>query len=713
MTIKNKVSDQFIYKPIKSIFKGCESMTQMKNKTFSDSSKQYVSTACPLDCWDSCAISATVEEGKIISLAGNPSNPVTGEHLCSKGMHHLQRRTHPKRLYQPMIKRNGSFEAISWEDALTLIATKMNDIKENYPTTAVLHCNYAGSVGLLKQLETRFFSAYGGVTTSTGSLCAGAGQQAQLYDFGKVLSHEISDVVNSKMVLIWGRNPSETGIHAMPFLKTAKEKGAQIVVIDPRASLTSKGLSARHIAPKPGTDAALALAMAHVIIHEDLIDHNFIASHVSGYEDFKAIALSMTPEMASVITGIERETIVEIARLYGTIKPACILLGYGVQRYTNGGDTVRAIDALGAITGNIGIEGGGVNYNNASADDLIEDEVFSGKSLRHFERNCPRPYMADFILTAVDPPVKMLFVTRSNPITQFMETSKMVKAFNHVDFKVTIDHFMTDTALASDLVLPCAYFLETTDVVMPPAVHSYITYCSPVVQPDPWVPSERWIYSELAKRMAMHTFPQWDSNQWLEAGLAPLFQKTGWSLQTLKNGPVKCPGIGTIAWDDLKFPTPSERIELSSEKALTDGFEQTAVFKPIKAEPTQQYPFFLITPHIGASLHSQHFLDAPDTQLPIVYLNDVKATELSLIQGDFAEVFSETGTLICEVNVSKDLNPEIVTIHEGWWLQNKGGVNKLIPEQYSKMGMHAAYYETVCGVRKVNKQLDERKGAVL
>jgi len=322
------------------------------------------------------------------------------------------------------------------------------------------------------------------------------------------------------------------------FLRQAKERGAEIVVIDPRGSATASSLSAQLVMPRPGTDGALALSIAHVLIEENLVDPEFIRRHVKGYPAFKDAVKPWTPEAAEAETGVSAEVIRSLARSYGSAKPACLLVGYGVQRYTNGGETVRAIDALAAITGNIGISGGGVNYNNDRMSGYLDSEVLSGQSLRVQHRTFPRPMMAEFILTADHPKIKAIFTTKANPVTQFMDTGKMLKAFESIEFKVTIDHFMTDTARVSDVVLPCAHFLETTDVIPPPAVHSYLTYCSPVVEADPWVPSERWIFTELAKRLGLEAFPERNATEWLDLALRPLFEATGSALDVLKKGPV-------------------------------------------------------------------------------------------------------------------------------------------------------------------------------
>ncbi|WP_092590820.1 molybdopterin-containing oxidoreductase family protein [Acidaminobacter hydrogenoformans] len=453
---------------------------------------------------------------------------------------------------------------------------------------------------------------------------------------------------------------------------------------------------------RPGTDGALALALAHVLIEEDLVDAAFIRKHVKGFLAFKEVAKVWTPEAAAEETGLEAEAIRRLARLYGQSKPACILVGYGVQRYTNGGETVRAIDALAAITGNIGIPGGGVNYNNDRMDGLVDEEVLSGKSLRVFHRTYPRPMMAEFILTADEPKVKAIFCTRANPVTQYMDTGKMLRAFESVDFKVTIDHFMTDTALASDVVLPCAHFLETTDVILPPAVHSYLTYCSPVVKADPWIPSEHWIFTALAKRLGLAAFPSLSEEAWLELALRPFLKAEGLSLEELKAGPVLVSKEGLVAWTDLKFGTPSGRVELWSNRAGMDGFEPTADYRRVVVRPSAKAPFYLLTPHIQGSLHSQHFLDLHEAgERPVVYLGLGAAKGLGIDSGDLVEVRTDTGRLACTAAVDEAQRADLVVIHEGWWLQKGGGVNQLIGERAAGMGLLAVYYEVVCSVEKL------------
>jgi len=660
-----------------------------------------ISTSCTLDCWDSCSIVAKVKDNKVLAIKGDPRNHVTGSFLCKKGMKHIDMMNHPDRLRKPLVKENNEWKETTWDEVLDLVAYRLDELRKTYPTTALLHWNHGGNVGLLKNIESRFFNAYGGVTVPVGSLCAGAGNEAQRYDFGRPLSHDIKDVVNSKTIIIWGRNPMNTGVHMVPFLKEAKKKGAFIILIDPIETETRK-LADFYIAPYPGTDGALALTIANVLIKEGLADNEFISKYTLGFEEFKEYVDQFTLEEGSSITGVPKEDILFVAEKYSRNKPSAIISGFGVQRYTNGGYTIRAIDALGAITGNIGIKGGGVNYNNRIMDDYVDYDFLLGESLRKHHRTVTRPKFADFLLTEKDPEVKILFITRANPITQCMDTQKMIKAFEKVEFKVTIDMFKTDTANLSDVILPCRHFLEDVNVICPSACHNYLNLCNPVVEPDPWVPSELWIFNELAKRLNLDNFPIKDHYWWIGRVLKPLKELKGISLEDLKNGPIDIAGADRIPWEDRKFKTPSGKFEFYSTTAKEEGFEPLPIYKPISVRPSKEYPFYLLTPHTKDSLHSQHFVMTGEGEIPVAYINREVALELNLLEGDLAEVYTETGSLKCKIEYSENLRNDVIMIYEGWWLQKGGGVNKLIPEKYSGIGKHAAYYECVCNIKKVS-----------
>lgn len=670
----------------------------MKNVKSENCESKKISTSCTLDCWDACSIIATVKDRRVISVSGNPRNHVTGGFLCSKGKKHIDMLYNPNRLKKPMRKTHRGWEPMDWENALDLIAKKLDSLRSDYPTTALLHCFDCGNGGLLKNIDKRFFNAYGGTTVPKGSLCWGAGIAAQKYDFGDSLSHDPSDLINSKVILIWSRNPADTNIHIVPFIQKARKNGAYIVVIDPIETATAK-YAHEHISPSPGTDGALALTMANVLISKNLIDREFIENHVRGFDEFRRYVQRFTPERGSRITGIPREKIIHLAEKYGGNRPSCILLGYGLQRYSNGGNTVRAIDALGAITGNIGTPGGGVNYANKRIGKYIDDELLEGEGLRKHYREYSRPKLATFIETADDPPVKMIFTARANPITQAMDSNRLAEAFSKVEFKVTLDLFLTDTARLSDLVLPCRHFLEDEDIIYTSMGHSYINYCNRVVEPDPWVPSELWIFNELAKRLELENFPIQDERWWLERAILPLTREKGVTLDDLRSGPVQLPGISPVAWEDRAFKTPSGKYELYSSKALSYGHSPIPVFEDINPKPSDRYPYHFLTPHCKDSLHSQHFVMVEDGTLPIAYIHPKVGQREGIEDGSAAVISTQTGSLRCRVKYREGIRENVVMVYEGWWIQKSGGgVNQLVPARETDMGCQAAYYDCMCNI---------------
>lgn len=657
-----------------------------------------IKTACPLDCWDACSLFATVRGNRVISVEGDPDNPITAGFICSKGRKHVEMLYHPERLRYPLRKTHGGWQRIGWDDALDLVAEKMEELRERYPTTALLHCYDCGHGGLLKGLDKRFFNAYGGVTGPKGSLCWGAGIAAQEYDFGDVISHHPKDLLNSRTIVIWGRNPVNTNQHMLPYLKKAREKGAYIIVIDPVRTATAK-LAHHHISPRPGTDGALAFTVASLLIQKGLTDRQFIDNHTVGFEEYSEYVKEFTLQRGSDITGVPVEDIELLAERYGKNKPSCILLGYGLQRYRNGGNTIRAIDALGAITGNIGVPGGGVNYANRQVAKFIDHGIIEGEELARYRRFYPRPEMARFIEEVQNPPVKMIFTARANPITQAPDSSRLIKAFHRVEFKVTVDLFMTDTALQSDLVLPCRHFLEDEDLIFTSMGHCYINYCNKAVEPDPWVPSELWILNQLARRLKLEGFPVRDEKWWLERALAPLTRKKGVDLEQLKERSIELPGAQYIAWEDRVFNTPSGKYEFYSEKAKAEGLSPIPVFRENPGSDGEELPYHFITPHHRDSLHSQHFLLVEEGVLPVAYINPLTGKREGIGEGSVAVISSHRGSIRCKVKYDPGIRSDVVMVYEGWWLQKEGGVNRLTAQLATDMGCQAALYDCRCKIQ--------------
>lgn len=657
-------------------------------------------TACPLDCFASCGLLVDTDNGRIVDIRGDPGHPLTGGRVCGKARRHLDRLYHPERLQYPMVRSGNGWQRVSWDEALELWAAKLEETRTGFGTTAVLHADASGSNGLLRGMGERFFNVYGGVTRPTGSLCWGAGLAAQALDFGGHQIHEWDDLVNSRTVLLWGRDPARTNIHLLEHLRRAAAAGAEIISINP---VQVRGVPAMwHVCPRPGTDGALALGMAHVIISEGLADTDFVEQHVQGYREFAASVREFTPERAAGICGVPAGEIRELACRYAGPGPAAIVLGFGLQRYTNAGRTIRSIDALAAITGNIGIPGGGVSYAHQLWKQFFTD--LSGSEFALGRRTFPWPALARHILAAEEPPVRCIVVTRCNPLTQLPDTNRARAAFRSADFVVVVDFFLTDTAAEADLVLPCTTFLESEDLVYC-SLNNYLSYMPAVVESVGESKSDLEIFTSLARRMGLIDFGFLSNRQWIEKALKPVADQ-GITLDRLKEGPVRNPTAPRVAWADRRFPTASGKYELFSLQAQAAGLEPLPVYQPPESfaeGPEADYPLYLLTPHHRDYIHSQFWNMAREGQLeplPGVEMHPETSACTGLEEGDTVWVETNRGRLQGIVKYANEISPGVVRVYQGRWHSLEGGANLLTPDKVADLGGGSCYYDCRCRVYK-------------
>ncbi|VHS04719.1 formate dehydrogenase [Clostridioides difficile] len=337
-----------------------------------------LSHGCTLDCHDCCKFNVYTKENNVVKIEGDKNHPYTKGFICKKGMAHLDRLNHKDRIKTPMLKVDGVWKEISFDKAIEIMAEKLTYYKEKYTSKSVMHYDQYGSGSVLKYIGDIFFNFYGGVSRHKGGPCWSAGMHAQKYDFGVAKSHAIEDMLNSKSIFVWGKNPAYTTIHTMQIIKKAKEKGIKIVVIDPIYTKTAQ-IADKYVQVNPGTDGALAIAMAKIIVEDKLYDEEYINSYVIGFEEYKKYLSSLELSFLIDECGVKENDIRELVDLY-TNKYSSINVGYGLQKYKNGGNTIRAIDALGAITGQIGFSGGGVNYANKVYPSVINSDPYNSQS---------------------------------------------------------------------------------------------------------------------------------------------------------------------------------------------------------------------------------------------------------------------------------------------------------------------------------------------
>ncbi|MHB8171166.1 MAG: molybdopterin-containing oxidoreductase family protein [Thermincolia bacterium] len=666
--------------------------------------KYTVNSACPLDCPDRCSFVVEVENQQVTKVSGSKTHPITGGFVCAKARHQVARQNSPARVTRPLIKRNGSWQPTDWEAAYSLIKEKLSTLLKEYGPKAILHFSGRGSEGLLQDFDQRFFNVLGGVTKPSGCVCWGSGLRAQQYDFGEVYSHSWSDLVNARTIILWGRDPLVTNMHIVPYIKEAKTTGAKVVVINPLL-VESVKLADYHVAPRPGTDGALALAMAHVLMDERALDMDFISQHVHGFEEFVERAKDCTPEWAQEITGVPAEEIRRLALLYGVNKPGSILLGYGLQRYSNGGQTIRSIDALAALTGNIGVSGSGVNYGHRYWKKVVNS--LSGQEFVQETRSIPYAKMATNLMTTQDPPIKALIVSKFNPVTQLPDSNHLKQALKGIDFKVVLDFFLNDTAAEADLFLPVTTSFEQTDIMLN-SWNEYAIYGEQAVPPQGGAKTELEIFNRLAQEFDVQDeFGDYTRDEWLMKAVEPL-NEYGITLDTIKSGPVRCPVFNQVAWQERKFSTPSGKYELLSSAAGEETGDPLPGFGDLgplgDKELIREYPLQLMTPHPKFSLHSSFF--TPELQElpnhPVLRLHPDEGRARYLSKGDRATVETTVGELLVVVELTEEVRPGVAVILEGSWIKDGGGVNRLVPEIEADMGGGTAYYDCRCQVRKFN-----------
>ncbi|HEY3316605.1 MAG TPA: molybdopterin-dependent oxidoreductase [Bacillota bacterium] len=674
---------------------------------------ETIRTACPLDCWDACALLVDVEDGRAVAVRGDPDHPITAGFACPKAQRQLERLYSPSRLLYPLVRPapGAAFQRASWDSALDLVAERLTEVKRRYGPLGILLNYDAGAGGLLKSLERRFWNLFGGVTLPVGSLCWGGGIAAQKYDFGDVLGHDPADTPNSRLLILWGRNPVFTSPHFVPLIKKARTAGARVVLIDP-VRTASASLADQHIAPRPGSDGALALGMASAIIEEGLLHREFIAARTKGFEEFAALAAEYPPERAADLCDVPAEVIRDLARLYAETKPAAIHLGYGLQRYANGGAAIRAIDALGALTGNIGRAGGGVNYANRASDGAFPDLGAGDRATAR--RGLVRARLGAEILAAKDPPIKALFVTRSNPVAQSPNTNRLLDALGTVDFKVVVDLTLTDTAAQADVVLPCTTPFEEEDVCFC-SWHNHITYGVSVVAPVGEARSDLTIYSALAGRLGFGDELSRSAGEWIEAYFARLAE-AGVRAAEVRGTSFRNPFAADVPWADGQFKTPSGRFEFASSRAAADGHDPLPGF----AEPVEwvgrdragrgradressggaEFPLQLITPRHRETLNSQFYMRVSRGRGLEVEVSPGFAEGRRLADGEPVRVVSPRGEVRARVRVNGGLRNDVALIYAGGSLAAGEAVNLLTADRETDLGHGAAYYDCCCDVQR-------------
>jgi anaerobic selenocysteine-containing dehydrogenase len=671
-------------------------------------------TACPRNCYSTCSFRIQVDNNKIISILPYSGNLATPEGPCIKGLTYIERTYSPDRIIYPLIRTaKGKFEQIAVNEAIDIIGDKLNSVKQKYGSESIFWYRGSGMSGLTNEIGYSFWKAFGGTTITYGNLCWPAGLEAVRLTLGTVKHNVPWDLGNAKTIIIWGKNPAETNIQEVAFLANAKEKGCKIIVIDTTRTLTADKADTLY-SPKPGTDGALALAVAWVLIKEKLTDHLFIEKYVKGFNEFSQ-SLHITPGEASIITGIPVENIVELAYIIGKEGPVTILPGYGLQRHKNGGQTIRSILSLNILTGNIGRPGTGFNYANLQSyiyDSIKEPlsyypEIINDKP---FRRTISMTKLGADIMATRNPEIKAAWIERGNPLLQSPDSNSVRKALVGLEFKIIVEQFMTDTAAICDLILPAKDMFEQSDIIGS-YWSPYVQFKPKVIEPPGEVIPESEIYFRLAEKLGMKLssddVPEpgnMNMEKWLEKRIAGYSDLT---LEKLKEGPVLAPNLQQIAYEDFKFETPSGKIELYSEEAHSRwGISQLPEYSPITTAAEEHiFPLVFITPNTGSRIHSQfgNLKIIKDTlPEPTVGISPADAASRNIPSGSKIRIFNNTGEIVSTAKISNRVQPGTIILPNGIWNNEGGGGNHLIAALETDIGFGAAFHDNGVEVERVD-----------
>jgi anaerobic selenocysteine-containing dehydrogenase len=622
-----------------------------------------VKGACPLDCQDTCAWVAHVADGRVVRLTGAQEHPFTRGALCAKVNFYHERTYDPDRLLYPLRrsgpKGSGQFRRVSWDEALDEIAARFLEIAGEWGPEALLPHQYAGNMGALQRFSLlRLFNRLGASRTS-GGLCAAAGA-AGLTEVGSYLPYDPEDMAHARLILLWASNPLTSGHHSWHFIQEARRQGARVIAIDPRRTRTAAQCDA-HLAVRPGTDGALALAIGHVILAEGLGR----PENVEGLETYRLTVADWTPERAAAVTGVPAETIRELAREYAAAHPAAIKCGVTFQEHSGGAETLMAIAALPALCGHWALQGGGLHYVTSPAQ--YGDRV-AGNALNPSARRLPLGALGAVLTdTSLAPPVRGLMIWGTNPLATQPDSAAVRRGLLREDlFTVVLEHYMTDTARLADLVLPSTTQLEHFDVLGSWG-HLYFTANLPAIEPLGESRPHFWVLTELSRRLGL---PEESAEAMAQEFLGEV------SLAELKErGWVKAP---------RPFEVPRVRLDFTPR---------------LMPEPPAEFPLVLISPKAHHTLNSS-FINQPRHRksegFPSVEMHPDDAAAWALQDGALVRIVNRQGEVQAYLKVSGEICAGAVAMPGRWWgslMPGGNGVNLLTAGRLTEKGGQPVYNE--------------------
>jgi anaerobic selenocysteine-containing dehydrogenase len=685
-----------------------------------------VRAACPLDCPDTCALLVTVEDGVATAVKGDPDHPTTAGVLCTKVSRYTERTYHADRLLYPLKrignKGEGKFERISWDEALDTIAARLKPIAERAPE-AILPYSYCGTMGLIQgeSMSSRFFNKIG-ASLLDRTICATAGFTGYKYTVGASVGTDMEQFQNAKLLIIWGGNPIASNLHFWTRAQEAKRNGARLIAIDPYRSLTAEKCH-QHIALLPGTDSALALGLMHVLINEDLLDHDYIAQYTLGFEQLKQRVQEWTPERTAETCGITAQEVLDLARLYGGMakagEPVAIRTNYGVQRVHGGGMAVRNIACLPALVGAWRHAAGGVQLSSSGSFPTNKPWLQRTDLLKKIPRTINMTTIGDDLLRPASPQfgpaVEAIIVYNSNPIAIAPDSDKVMRGFLREDlFTVVLEHFQTDTADYADIVLPATTQLEHIDAHTSYG-HLYMMANNAAIKPLGEAKANTEIFRLLAARMGFDDdcFKDTDDELAAMAFNAQDVRAIGFDWDALKQKGWQKLNMPAAPFAQGGFPTPSGKCEFYSAQMAQDGLDPLPAYVPpyesVASNPelAQRYPLAMISPPARNFLNST-FVNVKSLRSaegePHLDIHPDDSAARGIANGEMVRIFNDRGSFVAKARVTDKARAGLVVGLSVWWkkLATDGkNANEVTSQQLTDMGRAPTFYDTLVQVERV------------
>ncbi len=682
--------------------------------------------ACPHDCPDTCAMLVTVESGRALRVAGDPNHPFTRGFLCAKVNRYVERTYHPDRLLYPQRrigpKGAGRFERITWAEALDEIALRLNDIRQSPEgPQAILPYSYAGTAGMIQgsSMDRRFFHHIG-ASLLDRTICAMAGTVGMRMTVGANAGADPEGIPASDLVLLWGTNTLTANPHLWPFVLEARERGARIIAIDPIRTRTAAQCD-DWIGIRPGTDAALALGMMHVMLERGLQDDEYIAAHTIGMEQLRGRVAEYPPDRVSQICGIPIEKIVELGERYGHAQAAFIRVNYGLQRHAGGGMAVRTIATLPALAGHWRRVGGGIQLSS-SANFQFDKRALERPDLSPPARTINMIRLGE-ALAATDagvggPPVRALVVYNSNPAAVAPDRNMVLRGMARDDlFTVVLEHFQTDTADYADILLPATTQLEHWDLHLSYG-HHYVTLNRPSIDPLGEALPNSEIFRRLATCMGLdHPALRDDDLTMISQALpSPSEMLQGVTLDVLLEKGWTRLNVPTpyLPYADGGFPTPSGKCEFYSARMAEMGLDPLPSFTPPYEFPdtapalAARYPLTLISSPAHQFLNST-FVNVDslrrDAREPECLLHPADAVARRIVSGARVIVHNDRGAFTAVARVEDSIRAGVVWAPSIWWgkfAADGANANQTTSQRETDLGHGPVFYDNLVEVGLAN-----------